>query len=338
MARVAVMGLFRPVLRLAQVGAIRGNGRIIISFDVIIVTAQMLGKIRDGRRSLMSKALYFGYGSNLNADNWSRWCSDKKYPETSFDASFKKVANAWLADYRPGFTVWSSSRNGGVLDVVEAKGCVTPGVLFEVSEATVAKLDRKEGAPGFYNRIEITVQTADGFKEAFTYQVRSRQGDFIQPSEEYTRIVSEGLKANGLDDEHIRYAAAWKEITANTNVFIYGTLRTGERLAGNLGDCPRKPACVRGRLYNLGWYPGLYLCPNGEPVVGEVVTVTPDVLARLDQIEGFQGCNQRSLYHRVWLPKEIWGDDGNCWTYVYAKPESELNEEKRIVSGDWCNQ
>lgn len=90
----------------------------------------------------MPKSLYFGHGSNLNADDWSRWCLKNKYAETSFDASFKKVTNAWLADYRPGFTVYSGTQNGGVLDIIEVKGCVTPGVLFEVNEDSVAKLDR----------------------------------------------------------------------------------------------------------------------------------------------------------------------------------------------------
>ena len=286
----------------------------------------------------MPKTLYFGYGINLNNADWSHWCSKKGYTETSFDASFRKVANACLADYRPGFTVRSPSRNCGVLDIVPAPGCVTPGVLFQVNEDAVAKLDRKEGTPGFYRRLNIVVQTADGFKEAFTYQVVSPKGDYIPPSEEYARIVSEGLKTNGLDDEHIRFASSWKEMTARPKVFVYGTLRTGERLAGNLADCPRKPGQIRGRLYNLGWYPGLYPDRDGAPVLGEVVTVTPEILARLDSIEGFQGYNKQSLYHRVWLPKEIWGDDGGCWTYVYAKPESELDKGKRIDSGDWCNR
>lgn len=286
----------------------------------------------------MPKTLYFGYGSNLNATDWSRWCSGKRYAETSFDASFKKVANAWLADYHPGFTVRSPSRNCGVLDIVPAPGCVTPGVLFEVNEDAVAKLNRKEGCPGFYRKLNIVVQTAEGFKKAFTYQVISPKGEYIPPSEEYARIVSEGLKANGLDDEHIRLASRWKEMTASPNVFVYGTLRTGERLAGNLADCPRKPGQIRGRLYNLGWFPGLYLDRDSGPVLGEIVTVTPEILARLDSIEGFHGYDTQSLYYRVWLSKETRGDDGGCWTYVYAKPESELDEEKRIESGDWCSR
>ena len=204
----------------------------------------------------MPKTLYFGYGSNLNAADWSRWCSERGYAETSFDASFKKMANAWLADYRPGFTVRAASRGGGVLDIVPAPGCVVPGVLFEVNEDAIAKLDRKEGAPRFYRRLNIAVQTAAGFQKAFTYQVVSPQGDYIQPSEEYARIVSEGLKANGLDDEHIRLASTWKQVTARPKVFVYGTLCTGERLASHLAGCPRKQGHVYGRLYNPGGFPG----------------------------------------------------------------------------------
>lgn len=277
---------------------------------------------------------YFGYGSNLNFDDLSRWRSDRGY----LDTPFQKVTNAWLADYRPAFTVYSCSRMGGVLDVVKAKGSVTPGVLFHVSEETVAQLDQKEGAPGFYRRMDVTVQTVNGFQRAFTYHIVSPQEDYIAPSEQYDRIVREGLKAHNLDDKHIRDASAWKKTSEQCNVFVYGTLRSGEHFSETLSDYPRIPWQVRGRLYNLGWFPGLYLDREAGPVEGEIVKVTPSTLDQLDQIEGFHGYHQHSLYHRVWLPKEIWGDNGGCWAYVYAKPENELPQNNRIVSGDWLKR
>lgn len=75
-------------------------------------------------------------------------------------------------------------------------------------------------------------------------------------------------------------------------IFVYGTLKRGDvraaALAGGrfLGEARTEP---RYRLYDCGEYPALVGVAAGEEgvaVEGEVYEVTPEDLARLDEVEG----------------------------------------------------
>ena len=70
-------------------------------------------------------------------------------------------------------------------------------------------------------------------------------------------------------------------------VFVYGTLRIGQRNDINL-KTPQPlfmgMASVKGQLYSRGWYPGIRL--GGEQwVQGEVYDISPALLAQLDVLE-----------------------------------------------------
>ena len=72
-----------------------------------------------------------------------------------------------------------------------------------------------------------------------------------------------------------------------TFVFVYGTLRKGQRNDINLYQ-PQPlyigSSWVNGQLYSRGWYPGIRL--GGEQsVVGEVYQVSAQLLAQLDVLE-----------------------------------------------------
>ena len=70
-------------------------------------------------------------------------------------------------------------------------------------------------------------------------------------------------------------------------VFVYGTLRIGQRNDINLKTPPPLfvgMAKVKGQLYSRGWYPGIRL--GGEQwVQGEVYDISPALLAQLDVLE-----------------------------------------------------
>jgi gamma-glutamylcyclotransferase (GGCT)/AIG2-like uncharacterized protein YtfP len=121
-------------------------------------------------------------------------------------------------------------------------------------------------------------------------------------------------------------------------VFVYGTLRTGERMS--LSDGFYKGMCTRigddvinGGLFNLGSFPGLK--PVSEvtgpfsiahpQVVGEVFEVTDNGLPQLlDSYEGYP-----NLYDRRKVPTKNGRD---AWVYTY---NGRVNEDALIVSGDW---
>lgn len=114
----------------------------------------------------------------------------------------------------------------------------------------------------------------------------------------------------------------------NEIVFVYGTLRKGgsnhHRMAGAV---ERGPGTVRGRLFQVDWYPGLLLDETGVDIRGEAYEVDATTLAALDAFEG-------SHYRRVSV--RIMPTDGgviiDAWIWEYIAPIDDLRE---ITSGDW---
>lgn len=114
-------------------------------------------------------------------------------------------------------------------------------------------------------------------------------------------------------------------------LFVYGTLKQGERLHGTLHSSPYSGT---GRLQgyimlHLGHFPGIVRAPadaEGWTVYGEIYDVDDHTLAVIDGIEGHP-----TYYER----KEVTLDGiGKSWTYV--QPEKELWENRMYIpSGRW---
>jgi gamma-glutamylcyclotransferase (GGCT)/AIG2-like uncharacterized protein YtfP len=123
------------------------------------------------------------------------------------------------------------------------------------------------------------------------------------------------------------------------HLFAYGTLLGGLRPAAIARDAERLavlgPATVRGRLYDLGEYPGLVLDPAANEVHGTIFTVPDDrVLAALDAYEGFASNDRRrSLFVRTRVAAML--DDGgvrDCFVYVYGRDPADAPV---IAGGRW---
>jgi gamma-glutamylcyclotransferase (GGCT)/AIG2-like uncharacterized protein YtfP len=106
-------------------------------------------------------------------------------------------------------------------------------------------------------------------------------------------------------------------------LFAYGTLLGGLRPAAIARVADRLavvgPATVRGRLYDLGEYPGLVLDPAANDVHGAIFTVPDDaVLAALDAYEGFEPDRRdRSLFVRTRVVATL-ADGRSCDSFVYV--------------------
>lgn len=98
-------------------------------------------------------------------------------------------------------------------------------------------------------------------------------------------------------------------------VFVYGTLRPG------FTDTVQVP----GKLFDLGWYPGIQLTDEGPTVTCEVITVDDAGLERLDRYEGY---SKESPETSLYLRKKYF--DG----YIYEYNGSFENKHL-IESGDW---
>ena len=115
-------------------------------------------------------------------------------------------------------------------------------------------------------------------------------------------------------------------------LFVYGTLRSSftnphARLLAQQATL-RGPARVRGRLYDLGEFPGMRVATAGEEWVrGELHELRDEViLAELDRYEGPEFLRQECI------AITDGGFEVRAWVYGYT---GELSEDQRIVSGDY---
>jgi gamma-glutamylcyclotransferase (GGCT)/AIG2-like uncharacterized protein YtfP len=113
-------------------------------------------------------------------------------------------------------------------------------------------------------------------------------------------------------------------------VFVYGTLRSGGANAMSIRFPDSKFVAdtrVRGRLYDLGAYPGLLLNESSSFVIGEVYEVDDETLNKLDEFEA------SSNYLRKQVEISLGAEGRIGWTY---EPNPELYSlQTLITSGDW---
>jgi gamma-glutamylcyclotransferase (GGCT)/AIG2-like uncharacterized protein YtfP len=117
----------------------------------------------------------------------------------------------------------------------------------------------------------------------------------------------------------------------STLLFVYGTLKRGccnhRLLAGQsfLGVARTVPGYS---LRNLGGYPGIFPDPADRAgVAGEIWSIAPDALARLDAFEGVP----EGLFRRAAIPLLAPFAAQPIETYLPSAPAS----GHRVVGTDW---
>jgi len=280
-----------------------------------------------------TRILYFGYGSNLDNEDWTKWCLDRgKNPN-----GLKEVGPAWLDEYQLCFDYYSSTRECGAANLqrIASGMAATPGALFEIDEYTLDLLDRKEGVniPDCYQRISVTVYTSNGqAHEAITYIHYPSEDNFYNPSEEYEALIRNGLERLNLSTEWLDFAINREYFPRFDHVFVYGTLMKGMSRHYELEDgCEFvSEGTVNGELYQISDYPGIIV--GNETVYGELYKASDmfQVIQRLDWVENAGGNNQ--LFTRVIQKVET--NEGSFWAYTYHYAR-ELDSTKKIQSGRW---
>jgi gamma-glutamylcyclotransferase (GGCT)/AIG2-like uncharacterized protein YtfP len=98
--------------------------------------------------------------------------------------------------------------------------------------------------------------------------------------------------------------------------------------------CIRFPAAkfiaegsVRGRLFDLGAYPGLLADESGPLVKGEVYQIDDDTLSELDEYEASSNYRRKEIEVLLGAGKTV------CWVY---EPDPESCSHRTVIdSGDW---
>ncbi len=133
---------------------------------------------------------YFAYGSCTNLQSFK----DTMRKAGSED-KFYFCGVGILNDYRLAFTRYSQKWQGGVLDIIESPDDYVLGVVYDIPEVAVSELDKREGAPNYYKKIEnVKIELGHEQIEVFTYSVVEKNMNEIKPAEEYFDTVYKGMK------------------------------------------------------------------------------------------------------------------------------------------------
>lgn len=132
----------------------------------------------------MKTKLYLAYGSNLNLGQMAHRCPDSKV-----------AGKAEL----PGYRLLFRGRPGNAhATIEESEGHTVPALLWKVSVRDEACLDRYEGYPYYYGKVQIPVELDGKTVSAMAY-VMQPGFDLNKPSPSYLHTIREGYRASGFD-------------------------------------------------------------------------------------------------------------------------------------------
>jgi gamma-glutamylcyclotransferase (GGCT)/AIG2-like uncharacterized protein YtfP len=125
--------------------------------------------------------LYFAFGSNLCRAQFARRCPGSR-----------PLCRAVLKGYRFAF------RGHGHADIVRDKRSEVWGALYEITERDAAALDRYEGVPTYYVRVDVFVEDDQGeVRPALAYKMAPHHRK-AEPSLGYVLTILEGCSDWGL--------------------------------------------------------------------------------------------------------------------------------------------
>jgi gamma-glutamylcyclotransferase (GGCT)/AIG2-like uncharacterized protein YtfP len=124
---------------------------------------------------------YFAYGSNLCRAQFARRCPGSR-----------PLCRAVLKGYRLAF------RGHGHADIVRDKRSEVWGALYEIADQDAAALDRYEGVPTYYVRVDVFVEDDQGeVRPALAYKMAPHHKP-AAPSLGYVFAIVEGCRDWGL--------------------------------------------------------------------------------------------------------------------------------------------
>lgn len=134
----------------------------------------------------MSKEkIYIAYGSNLNLPQMAQRCPSAKVLGTS------EIKNYEL--------LFRGSRTGSYATVEPCEGKSVPILLWSVKPQDEKALDRYEGYPVFYEKVDMPVELDGKTVDAFIYVITEGH-QLGMPSQRYVSTIAEGYQSAGFDN------------------------------------------------------------------------------------------------------------------------------------------
>jgi len=101
--------------------------------------------------------------------------------------------------------VFNKKVRGGTAgaNIRPAPGKAVLGVLYKINESAFRNLDRFEGAPQHYRRIEVMVQDERGEPIAAQAFIATKVEKGLRPARHYLKVILDGATEHGLPTEYV---------------------------------------------------------------------------------------------------------------------------------------
>jgi cation transport regulator ChaC len=145
---------------------------------------------------------YFAYGLSMDHEKMREW-----------DVEFSRRARATLLGYRLEFNkVSSGNPDEGFANIVRFENGIVEGVLYEIKDSDLPKLDEHEEYPDQYERVGVEVVLDNRQRtKAFTYQARADKVKFgLKPTTEHVGHLMSA--ANLLSESYRRKLSVWETL------------------------------------------------------------------------------------------------------------------------------
>lgn len=126
--------------------------------------------------------LIFAYGSNMNHRQMAMRCPGARV-----------VCVARLRNHRLTFAGTSPRWGGGVATICPARRSNVHGIIWELNEADLMRLDAFEGYPFVYDRTAVKVDV-DGTEFWCSTYVKEHAEEETPPSANYLQVILDGYK------------------------------------------------------------------------------------------------------------------------------------------------
>lgn len=137
--------------------------------------------------------LYFAYADNMDIDTLAERT-----------VTFEKICTGRVRDYRLVFHKPAADGTGKA-DLMDDRGSVAEGVIWDVPESSLDNLDVYEDVEkGHYRRVPIKVQTSRGELDCITYRAaKFRSG--LKPRREYLEAILRGAQTHRLSADYLTF-------------------------------------------------------------------------------------------------------------------------------------
>jgi len=127
--------------------------------------------------------LYFAYGSNMNQ-------ARMKSRGVEFTQRFRGIMRNWQLD----FNKEADGEEGvGYANIVPEESSLVEGVIYKISEKSIEKLDKKEGFPWHYQRLNMLVESQGKFLKCVVYIANpTKVKEGLKPTKEYLSHLLKG--------------------------------------------------------------------------------------------------------------------------------------------------